>query len=484
MAATKTENQDYDDDDDEDEPCVETLTARECVEGIGELSDDCNGGTIINSLIFGTGICSNTTCSSTCGDGMIELFENCDDNNTMNGDGCSSRCKIETFAPDPLPGCGFGCLEETRIGAQVPILDTNTVQYTFERNDSSCDTETFVLFDIPACAEVMAVTGDCVVAWDVPCLNSGDALCTSVGTCSGVFTPQIGRPLRVDINGSCVATVAFTRNMTYGVDSIGIDGGNVCPTCQTVVPVDCFTPGQNSVIPNFVCARTCGASCCIATFTYTVNGSGVIALPTGPLNNIFPTAVSTVDHTPYLFIPGDTGEYSVMWDCYLYPTLTWTLDGSTAVAAFPYTPTCPDCNNNTFADAFDIDTGFSKDCNENNIPDECDIANGTSTDDNINGVPDECEQTPIGDDGLHPAWPGYVIGGTAMVCCCCWFFLLPFRRRRRRRHEDDRDWWCLTSRTPAEHINYDNDDEETSLRSRPDSARNFLSLDADKAHMS
>jgi fibro-slime domain-containing protein len=38
--------------------------------------------------------CSGTSCTSTCGDGIV-LGEACDDGNAASGDGCSSECKIE-----------------------------------------------------------------------------------------------------------------------------------------------------------------------------------------------------------------------------------------------------------------------------------------------------------------------------------------------------------------------------------------------------
>eukprot|EP00960_Hanusia_phi_P034637 751202-Hanusia_phi.AAC.4 len=40
------------------------------------------------------GYSSNT--SSNCGDGILQPFEHCDDNNTASGDGCSTLCKVET----------------------------------------------------------------------------------------------------------------------------------------------------------------------------------------------------------------------------------------------------------------------------------------------------------------------------------------------------------------------------------------------------
>lgn len=35
-------------------------------------------------------------CSSTCGDGIKDDYEVCEDGNTKSGDGCSSTCAMET----------------------------------------------------------------------------------------------------------------------------------------------------------------------------------------------------------------------------------------------------------------------------------------------------------------------------------------------------------------------------------------------------
>ena len=38
-------------------------------------------------------------CFPICGDGiLIDKFEECDDNNMINGDSCSNVCKIEALA--------------------------------------------------------------------------------------------------------------------------------------------------------------------------------------------------------------------------------------------------------------------------------------------------------------------------------------------------------------------------------------------------
>lgn len=61
-----------------------------------------------------------TGCWSVCGDGVVALNEQCDDGAKANFDGCSSTCKIDvgytcTGTPSackPIPYCGNGIVEE------------------------------------------------------------------------------------------------------------------------------------------------------------------------------------------------------------------------------------------------------------------------------------------------------------------------------------------------------------------------------------
>jgi cysteine-rich repeat protein len=61
-----------------------------CTNGI---DDDCDGATDAN----------DTGCQLVCGNGFIDPGEQCDDGNTIDGDGCDSNCT--------LPGCGNGILD-------------------------------------------------------------------------------------------------------------------------------------------------------------------------------------------------------------------------------------------------------------------------------------------------------------------------------------------------------------------------------------
>jgi fibro-slime domain-containing protein len=93
-----------------------------CGNGMAEAGEACDCGTDSNKLPVGctgpNGLfngdgsgCSKTctkepscrdasgktqACATTCGNGSIEPGEDCDDGNTKDGDGCSSKCKVET----------------------------------------------------------------------------------------------------------------------------------------------------------------------------------------------------------------------------------------------------------------------------------------------------------------------------------------------------------------------------------------------------
>lgn len=45
----------------------------------------------------GTTTLANLSCQTNCGDGYVLSYEGCDDGNTMDGDGCSSACKVEKY---------------------------------------------------------------------------------------------------------------------------------------------------------------------------------------------------------------------------------------------------------------------------------------------------------------------------------------------------------------------------------------------------
>jgi len=76
----------------------------------GVAGDDGGAGNGLSDLsIFGDG-----PASSTCGNGVIEFGENCEDGNTTSGDGCSSACVIESHYT--CPQIGMPCVHDVICG--------------------------------------------------------------------------------------------------------------------------------------------------------------------------------------------------------------------------------------------------------------------------------------------------------------------------------------------------------------------------------
>ena len=87
---------------------------------------------------------------SVCGDGVLDAGESCDDGNTLEGDGCSSTCELESV-------CGNGILEGNEV-----CDDGNTIDG--DNCSSTCDAENFcgdgVLNTSEACDDGNTTNGD------------------------------------------------------------------------------------------------------------------------------------------------------------------------------------------------------------------------------------------------------------------------------------------------------------------------------------
>ena len=70
-------------------------------------------------------------CVQICGDGMVVILE-CDDNNTIDFDGCSSTCKIEPF---------FNCTGQPSVCSFASNVNLSIVNQTME--PLICNTITF-----------------------------------------------------------------------------------------------------------------------------------------------------------------------------------------------------------------------------------------------------------------------------------------------------------------------------------------------------
>ena len=80
----------------------------------------------------------HTTGVTACGDGIVDAFEECDDGNTVDGDGCSASCQVEGGAPlfcaEPVASDPF-TITSAAIVADTLLVD---VQY-----GGGCETHVF-----------------------------------------------------------------------------------------------------------------------------------------------------------------------------------------------------------------------------------------------------------------------------------------------------------------------------------------------------
>lgn len=77
-----------------------TVHATDCADFSSPSGADCSGC----AQLDGCHCVESTTCATVCGDGILRGDKQCDDGNQLDGDGCSSRCTIETGWTCPTPG--------------------------------------------------------------------------------------------------------------------------------------------------------------------------------------------------------------------------------------------------------------------------------------------------------------------------------------------------------------------------------------------
>lgn len=80
-----------------------------CGNGILEEGEECDDGNTVDGDGCSSACMEEEELTPVCGNGAIEQGEECDDGNTVDGDGCSSECKIEQ---EIGPICGNGTLEQ------------------------------------------------------------------------------------------------------------------------------------------------------------------------------------------------------------------------------------------------------------------------------------------------------------------------------------------------------------------------------------
>lgn len=181
--------------------------------------------------------CEKEFLPPVCGNGTIEGNEECDDGNTVNGDGCSSSCTTETQSPvcgngilengegcddgntDDGDGCSALCQTET---TPVDGLCGTANNKTYPWDAAGFDSDTFCEIGAADPSDVaFPAVGDSV---DWTCLgqnNGADAQCSALRDVepSGCTDPAATNydPNAVDDDGSC----QYPQSQTSGGSTSG-----------------------------------------------------------------------------------------------------------------------------------------------------------------------------------------------------------------------------------------------------------------------
>ena len=196
-------------------PCT---TDSQCNDGNACTRDSCN---------IATGQCSNTPipgCSEpVCGNGVVEAGETCDDGNTVNGDGCSATCQVETCTSSAQCNDSNPCTTDACVGGVCTHTAVNC------NDNNPCTTD--------GCDAMNGACYHTPIAGCGPCM--GDADCNDGNPCTSDFCQA----------GSCVHPNA--PNGTACSD------GNVCTTGDACVNGNCTGTPKNCDDGNACTTDTC-----------------------------------------------------------------------------------------------------------------------------------------------------------------------------------------------------------------------------------
>lgn len=238
------------------------------------------------------GLCVAPT--PTCGDGMQEIGETCDDNNTNDGDGCSSTCAVEPGwlcmgnAPsicslacgNGMPDAGEQC-DDMNMMSGDGCSSTCTVEpdYTCTPAPSTCtpyETNCSDMIDNDGDGNADAADSDCTLPAYFPPCQSGETLRVYRSFHAPIAIPDanttgITSPLFIVDNIGNIASGGMVLNITHPFDG-DVDVSIVSPANVTFdLTSDNGSTGDNytetvlhPVCPTLITAGTSPFSGCFA----------------------------------------------------------------------------------------------------------------------------------------------------------------------------------------------------------------------------
>jgi fibro-slime domain-containing protein len=153
-------------------------------------------------LIDGSTYCVNATC----GNGIVEGAEECDDGNTISGEGCTSDCKLESDWACPKPGepcistvvCGDGRISGAEICDDHNIVDDDGCS-------ANCSAVTPGWVCLVAGARCQPKCGDGLLKGWEQCddgnTDAGDGCSATCLVETGFACPTAGQPCHVTVCG-------------------------------------------------------------------------------------------------------------------------------------------------------------------------------------------------------------------------------------------------------------------------------------------
>jgi cysteine-rich repeat protein len=189
----------------------------------GEQCDPPNGTTC-------SATCQNQAPPAVCGNGVTEAPETCDDNNTANGDGCSSTCTVEV----PTESACMAC-ERNATNVAGTCFQTSTTANAGTNDWTKFGCNGFTGTDKTNCTALLSCmrTNNCGAGSDpTPCL-CGNLSATTCATTAAASLPGVCKNAYIAAaNGGDVFGLFFSTDSPIGV-------ANNLYTCDKDAPCSC-----------------------------------------------------------------------------------------------------------------------------------------------------------------------------------------------------------------------------------------------------